>query len=537
MDKNKNKDSFLKGALILAAAGVIVKLMGGFFRIPLGNLIGAEGMGYYQAVYPVYTLFLTLATAGFPTALAKLVSEKIALGDDRGAYKIFKVSFTVLSITGFLAFLVFFFGAKFIVTDILNNPNAYYAMLAIAPALLFVPVMSSYRGYFQGRQEMSYIATSQIAEQFFRVVLGIALAYLFMKIQGPAMGAAGAITGATIGSVAAITYLVWVYIKKNKEFKSSIDSSSKVPQDSTRKILKSLLFVAVPITIGACVGPLVNMIDSVIVIRRLEVAGFPYLEANTLFGQLTGMALSIVNLPSIITLSLGMSLVPAISQLYAVKDTEGVKLEIKSALKIAIYIVLPAAFGLASLSTPIMQLLYPGEPASIGHLLLVLSPAVIFLGLIQTMNGILQGMGKPIIPVICLLVGVVFKVAISYTLTAVPSVNIFGSALGTVSAYVITGILELIFIKKISKVELSVSEYLFKPLLMVVIMSITVIIGFNLTSAVLGSKLATLVSIGIGGLVYAILIFRLGAITKDEILKMPKGQKICSLLAKMKLVK
>ena len=214
MGSDKTKDSFLKGALILAAAGVVVKVMGAFFRIPLGNLIGAEGMGYYQSVYPVYTLFLTLATAGFPTALAKLVSEKIALGDDNGAHKVFKVSFAVLSITGFIAFLIFFFGARFIVNDILHSPNAYYAMLAIAPALLFVPVMSSYRGYFQGRQEMTHIAISQIAEQFFRVILGIVLAYLFMRALGPAAGAAGAITGATIGSIASIIYLICAYVKK-----------------------------------------------------------------------------------------------------------------------------------------------------------------------------------------------------------------------------------------------------------------------------------------------------------------------------------
>ena len=171
MSSVKAKDSFLKGAFILGMAGILVKVMGAFFRIPLGNLIGAEGMAYYQAAYPVYTLFLTLATAGFPTALAKLVSEKNAIGDHKGAHKIFKVSYTVLFMTGILAFLVFFFGADYIVNNIMNNPGAKSAMLAIAPALIFVPLMSSYRGYFQGNRDMNKIAISQIAEQFFRVIL------------------------------------------------------------------------------------------------------------------------------------------------------------------------------------------------------------------------------------------------------------------------------------------------------------------------------------------------------------------------------
>lgn len=150
MESNKGKDSFLRGAIILAVAGILVKVMGAFFRIPLGNLIGSNGMGYYQAAYPVYTLFLTLATAGFPTALAKLVSEKSAIGDHRGANKIFKVAYVVLLITGLISFSILFFGSNYIVTNLMKNPGAHYAMLAIAPALLFVPAMSSYRGYFQG---------------------------------------------------------------------------------------------------------------------------------------------------------------------------------------------------------------------------------------------------------------------------------------------------------------------------------------------------------------------------------------------------
>ncbi|MEG0181789.1 MAG: polysaccharide biosynthesis protein, partial [Peptostreptococcaceae bacterium] len=314
MNNTRGRDSFLKGALILGLAGIIVKIIGAFFRIPLGNLIGAEGMGYYQAAYPVYTLFLTLATAGFPTALAKLVSEKRAIGDHRGAHKVFKVSYTVLALTGFISFCIFFFGADFIVNDIIKNPGAKYAMIAISPALLFVPVMSSYRGYFQGRREMTHIAISQISEQFFRVVLGIALAYLLMNTlgpnPGPEQGAAGAIMGATIGAIASIIYLIMAYLFKLKTIKKEIKSSKKFKEESVARVLKKLLVVAVPITIGASVMPLVNMIDTVIVIRRLMEAGFTQIQANVMFGQLTGMAMAIINLPAVITVAMSMSLVP-----------------------------------------------------------------------------------------------------------------------------------------------------------------------------------------------------------------------------------
>ena len=541
MSNSKGKESFLKGALILGLAGVLVKIIGAFFRIPLGNLIGAEGMGYYQAAYPVYTLFLTLATAGFPTALAKLVSEKNAIGDYKGAHKIFKVSYTVLAITGFIAFCIFFFGADFIVNDIMKNPGAKYAMLAISPALLFVPVMSAYRGYFQGRREMTHIAVSQISEQIFRVALGITLAYLLMNKlgsnPGPEQGAAGAIMGATIGAIASIIYLIMAYFANRKTIKREIKSSKNCREENVPTIMKKLLVVAIPITIGASVMPLVNMIDNVIVIRRLMEAGFTQVEANMMFGQLTGLAMSIINLPAVITVAMSMSLVPAISEAFALGNKVKARKDTKSAVKVTLLIVLPCAFGIASLATPIMQLLFPKEPTTVGTILLFLTPCVAFLGLIQTMNGILQGMGKPMIPVIALVVGMISKIVISYTLTAIPSINVLGSAIGTVSAYFIAVLIELACIKKAMGVKFPIKEFIIRPLITVITMFIAVKLSYAFIAGLIGGKLATLISIAIGGVVYGLVLIGIGGIKKEEILTMPKGNKIYTVLRKLKLMK
>lgn len=541
MSNNNKKDSFLKGAFILGLAGIIVKIIGAFFRIPLGNLIGEEGMGYYQAAYPVYTLFLTLATAGFPTALAKLVSEKNAIGDYKGAHKIFKVSYTVLAITGFIAFCIFFFGADFIVNDIMKNPGAKYAMLAISPALLFVPVMSAYRGYFQGRREMTHIAVSQISEQIFRVALGITLAYLLMNKlgsnPGPEQGAAGAIMGATIGAIASIIYLIMAYFANRKTIKREIKSSKNCREENVPTIMKKLLVVAIPITIGASVMPLVNMIDNVIVIRRLMEAGFTQVEANMMFGQLTGLAMSIINLPAVITVAMSMSLVPAISEACAIGDRVKAIKETKSAIKITLMVVLPCAFGMASLAHPIIKLLYPKEPHMVGTIFLVLTPCVIFLGLIQSLNGILQGMGKPLVPVVCLVIGMICKVAISYTLTAIPEINVIGSALGTVTAYLVAGVLELIYIKRAMKMKLSAKEFFIKPLITVIAMFASVKLAYGFVVGMIGNSLATIVSIGVGAIVYVVLVFALGVISKEDLLKMPKGNKIYRVIKKLKLMK
>lgn len=537
MSNNNKKDSFLKGALILGVAGIVVKIIGAFFRIPLGNLIGEEGMGYYQAAYPVYTLFLTLATAGFPTALAKLVSEKNAIGDYKGAHKIFKVSYTVLFMTGILAFCVFFFGAEYIVNNIMKNPGAYNAMVAIAPALIFVPVMSSYRGYFQGRKEMSKIAISQISEQLFRVVLGIGLASYLMKSLGPEMGAAGAITGATVGAIASITYLIIAYLRGRKERKKEIKMSQHFKDESVSRILKKLLVVAIPITIGASVMPLVNMVDNVIVIRRLIVAGYTLEQANGMFGQLTGFAMAIINLPAVLTVAMSMSLVPSISEACATGNKAKARKDTKSAIKVTLLMVLPCAFGMAALAGPIMKLLYPAQPAMVGNLLLVLTPCVVLLGLMQTMNGILQGMGKPMVPVVALSVGMLFKVIISYTLTAVPDINIFGSALGTVSAYLIAVLVELTYIKRNMGVKFSTREFVIRPLITVVTMFIVVKLGYGLLEGTLGNSLSTVISIVIGAVVYGVVLIFIGGIKKEEIMTMPKGDKIYKLLKKLNLMK
>lgn len=537
MNKGNKGDSFIKGTMILAAAGILIKIMGAFFRIPLGNMIGSVGMGYYQTAYPLYALFLTLATAGFPTAVAKLVSEKVAIGDERGAYNVFKVSHIVLFLTGVVMFILLFFGSNFIATNIQNNPNAVYTMRAIAPALLVVPSMSVYRGYYQGKKQMSKIAISQMVEQAFRVVLGLTLAYVLMKSFGAVYGSAGAIAGATIGSIASMLFLLIVYIKDSKERNELIAASEHFEEESFGTILSNLLWVAIPISIGAAVMPFVNMVDTAIVINRLMVAGFTRTMGNSLLGQMSGMAMAIVNLPMVLTTAMGMSLVPSISQSYALHDMVSARKDAYTALKITILLVLPCAFGLAALSGPIMNLLYPKEGHTLAVLLFTLSPGAIFLGMLYSMNGILQGMGKPFVPVFALICGIVAKIVLSYTLTAIPSINILGSAIGTVASYMIAAAIELSYIIKHMKLKVNISDFLTKPVFTVVVMYVCVKLGYMGVSQIINPKLATLVSIIIGGISYLLVLLSVGGISKVEMLSMPKGEKIYKGLKKLKLVR
>ena len=205
----------------------------------------------------------------------------------------------MLFLTGLVTFVILFFGAGFIVTDVQHNPNAIHAMHAIAPALLIVPSMSAYRGYYQGYQQMTRIAGSQIIEQVFRVFLGLMLAYMLMAKYGPKFGAAGGISGATIGAFASFLFLLFIYMKDSKERKALIETSVGYHKQPTSLIIKRILLVVLPISIGACVMPLVNVVDTVIVISRLEVAGYTGIAANALLGQLTGMTIPIISMPMI----------------------------------------------------------------------------------------------------------------------------------------------------------------------------------------------------------------------------------------------
>jgi stage V sporulation protein B len=432
------KQSLLRGALILSVAGVVVKVIGAVYRIPLASIITSEGMGYYGTAYPIYIFLLTISTTGIPTAISKMVSERIALGDRREAHRVFRISFTALFTVG-VVFSVMLFAGSEILVNVLGNPKAYYAMLAVAPALFFVPIMSAFRGYFQGMQNMLPTALSQIFEQLGRVVVGFILAIALLP-RGLEYAAAGASFGATSGAIAGIVVIYIIYALNRKQILGQVEKSPDLNALPARTILNELLAIAVPITIGASVIPLMNMIDLGVVMRRLQSAGFSATEANSLYGQLTQMAATLVNFPQVITIALAASLVPAISESVAKGDREGIRKKSLVGLKAGVLIGLPAAVGLSALARPIMLMLYPKEPEA-WAVLQVLALGFVFLALVQTATGILQGLGRPIFPVKNLLVGSVFKLVVSYSLTAIPSINIRGAALGTVVGYMVAGIL------------------------------------------------------------------------------------------------
>lgn len=520
-----NSSSFIKGAFILGAAGIIIKILGAFFRIPLANLIGDEGMGYYQSAYPIYLLLLVISTAGFPTAIAKLVSEKMALGDRYGADRIFKVSFIALFIVGITTSSILFLGAKTYSDYFIKNPKAYYSTLAIAPALFFVPIMSAFRGYFQGLQNMKPTAISQIVEQAGRVILGLALAYILLD-RDLEIAAAGATFGATAGALFGAIITTFIYFK----YKGNSRAFKPIGQiESTNSILKKLLLIAIPITIGAAVLPVMQAIDAGIVMRRLQDIGYDENTANSLFGQLTGMANPLINFPQALTAAIQVSLVPAVSHLATRRAASSLYKTIEAGVRIALLIGLPAGIGLVILSEQIMVLLYPLQIESAinaSKILYILGFGVIFLSIFQTLTGVLQGLGKPIVPVRNLFVGAVIKLILSYILIGIPELNVKGAAIATITGYGIAAILNLIYIRNYINVKFDFLNVFLKPTISVIAMAVVVKLSYPILSGTLGSNKATLISVAVGAVVYGMMLLVTRTITEEDFKLMPGGQKL-----------
>lgn len=531
------KKTFLKGAAILGIAGLLVQVMGAIFRIPLGNIIGDEGMGYYQTAYPIYVFLLVFSTNGAPAAISKMTSERVAVGKHSEAYRVFRLSFVLMFVIGIVAAAIFFFGAELIV-NLLKNPGAYYAMLSISPALLFVPIMAVYRGYFQGLQEMEPTAISQLAEQAVRVAIGLSLA-IFLLPKGLEFAAAGATFGTSIGPIAGVVMLIILYYRRRNRIKQEIAKDKTQDKESAGKILGTLAAIAIPITIGVSILPIMNIVDVVIVMRRLQDIGFSLNEANALYGQLTGMAGPVINIPMALALSIALSMVPAIAAANSVKDTEFLNMNVKLGLRTAMIIGVPCTFGLMALAKPIMLLLYPMQAesaSSAASSLFILSIGIIFLAIAQTMAGILQGLGKPYTAVMALAIGVVVKAIATYILTGIPSLNVQGAAWGSTLAYLVIGIVNFMAVKKMTGTRFNYRLAIVKPLLSGVIMTVFVLASFYLFRIGIGDKLATVVSIAIAAAVYVIMLLKTKSIAVHEIMLLPKGEKLVNLLTKFKLV-
>lgn len=508
----KSKQSFIKGAIILGVSGMLAKLLGLFFRWPVTMLIGDEGIGLYQLAYPVY-MFIIGIMSGFPIAISRMVSERIALNNRAQAYRIFKNSLFILTLIGAASSVALYLCAPFLIKSLKWRDDAYYSIAAIAAAPLFVSIMDSFRGYFQGMQMMSLPAASQIVEQLGRVVVGVGLTYILMP-YGISYSAAGASFGACAGAILGCILLFAGYMKRRKQL---IPCTGRNNGQSSWSNIKELLTVAVPISIGMTVGSIMSLIDSVIVPARLLAAGFSEKVATELYGQLTGKAHVLINVPLTFSMALSTSLVPAMSEVKALRNINRIKNRTEDALKISILLGLPSTVGLFILSDPILHLIFPGRSEG-AELLQLLSLSVIFIVIGQTMIGVLNGVGNVTAPVKNLIIGSFFKLILVYILTGMPALNIKGAAISSIVGYGVAAFLNFRDAMKSTYIRLDLDKMVLRPLLSTFAMGAAVYISYNKSIEFFGSNgISTIISVLTGIIIYIIMLILTRTVTLKEI--------------------
>lgn len=513
------KDSLLKGTAVLGSALIIAKFFGLIYRLILPNLVGSQVMGLYGMSYSVYAVLLTLSMAGIPIAVSKLISGYTAVNDYKGAKRVFRIAFISINATGLFFSLILFFGANYIAENITGDPRAALSLQAVAPAIFVVSLMSSFRGYFQGLQQMTKTAVSQLLEQFLRVFGIIFFAYLLLP-KGEEFAAAGASFGNVIGAFIGFCYLLFCYIKTPFQGKGEISSVS-IADEKAIEIVKKIFYLSFPIIIGNLIMPMMNLIDATVVVNRLTETGFSQHEATALFAYLSQYATPLIRFPGTLGMALAMSLVPAISESISKNEMEQAKRRGRLAFRFAILVGLPSSVGMFIMAEPIINLIFPGAPGA-SRVLMFLSPAVVFLITKYATTGILQGLGKTMIPVKNLFIGAILKLIITYLLTSIPEINVIGAALGTVIAQALAMILNYKKVKELLDVELKPGVDFIKPLLCSLIMGLVVFVTYNGMSFFISNNLAAISGIGIGVLSYSILLLILQVIGKEELYMVPR---------------
>ena len=533
MAKQK-KQSFLGGAAVLAAAVVIVKVIGAFYKLPLNNILGAQGKTYFNTAYYIYNLLLTISTAGLPLAISKLTSEAHAQGRENEKKKIFRTAIWLFFALGLIGSLLMFFGAAQL-ADFMNNGMALLPIRALAPSVFCVCLLACMRGYTQGQGNMKPTAVSQVLEALCKLGIGLPLAWYVLHIgKSLDAGAAGAIFGVTIGTAMSMLFLIF-YLGTHREHGEALDTPS-----SGGALMGKILAIGIPITLSNSAMSIINLIDTKIVMGRLQDALLlSEAEASALNGQY-GLAMDMPNMVASFVYPVTMSLIPFAAAALAKKDYDSADRSISSAFRLIAILALPAGIGLSVLSTPIELLVLPSQQAdalAAGPHLQILGIALIFICVMILTNAILQTYGKERIPIFTVIAGGVTKIVMNYVLVGNPAINIHGAPISTLCCYLVIVVLNLYFVWKYSPQKPHYIQLFAKPILASALMGGTVWAAYGFASRALAghsaygaNALATLVGIGCGVLVYGVLVVALRILRAEDLKGVPHGAKLASLL-------
>ncbi len=534
--KSSRGESFLKGTFILTIAGFVVKVIGSLNWIFVSRILGGEGIGLYQMAFPIYFLAMTVSQAGVPVAISIITAERVALKDIWGAKRVFHISMAFMLVTGLFFSVLTFFAADWLIDfHFIRDARAKMAVQVLAPTVFFVTLLASSRGYLQGWQRMTPTAVSQIVEQIFRVITMILLADLLLP-WGLDYAAAGASLGALAGAVTGLIVLVYFHWKLDRDIERDYGKELKPLPGEDRipawKIMKRIFMLSLPVSASSLMLPVVSNLDLMIVPQRLEVAGYSVNEATELFGYLTGMAVPLVNLSTILTASMAMSLVPIISEARALKQRQRVYQQTAASVRISNFVCFPAFVVMFVLAVPISSLIYNAPGA--GPAVMVSSVSVVLLGLHQVSTAILQGLGHPTIPMVNMILAAAAKVFLNWNLTAIPSLGIMGSAWATAADMGVAAVINLFFIYKFIGYKIEMGQLL-KTIASSAVMALATKAFYDFTMSwwAIGA-VSTFGAVFFGCFVYIMVMILIGGIKEEDMSRIPMiGKYSIRVLKKM----
>ena len=537
INNKPKKEGFMQGVITLMFSQVLIKILGLVYTLYLTNRqgFGDKGNGICASGYQIYALLLTISSIGVPSAISKLVSERVAVGDNKGAHRIFKIAFATFAVIGLVGSLLLFFGANVIANQWLQIPDAEMTLVALSPAIFFVTVASVMRGYFNGRQKISVGAKSQTLEQVFKTLLTIIVVEVVAILSNVSTEwmAAGANLATTLATFLGFSYLFLYYRSERKEVATEIKNTVNYKYERVSTIIKRILLVSIPIILTAIMSSINKNVDSFTVVRNLR-AFMPEDQATALYGILGGKVDTLTSLPLAINVAFATALVPAISAAKAKGDNKTITEKTSFSLLISMLIGLPCTVGMFIFAQPILNLLFPN--ANDGALILQISAlTIIFTILDQTINGALQGFGKLIIPTISLATGVFVKFIFNITLIKIPSIGVYGAAWGSVACHLVAFCIVFTMLRKNIKLNLTFSKFVIKPVIATAIMGICSYFIYLALKGIIIERLATIIALFVAVVIYTLSIVVLKIFTKDEFKMMPAGDKIIKFLEKIKI--
>lgn len=510
-----------KGFLILSIAGLLSKIISVFYIPILQRILGLSGYGIYQNCYEVFLFAYAVTNLGTQPAIAKVVAELSALGKHEDAIKTLKISKIILALVGGIisVFLMLF---AFPIGNLIGNPEASYGIMMLAPSIFVTSILSSYRGYFQGKSSMKAIAVSQVLEQVINILVSLTCAFFLVKIT-IAYGSAGGTLGTSVGALVACLYMVYVYKTEQFEEKAYEEQAKgKHKRTRTKSIVRKLIRYGLPITLSSGLQNFGSLVDMINVNSRLAHAGFTLSQAQELYGVL-GRYKTLLSVPLIIVTSLATTVLPAVAAAMALKNKKEVRKNTSFAFRITFIITVPAAVGLSCLASQVFELLYGTNE---GYKLMMIGSIVLVIqSVVQIQTTILQSVNKLYYVLITFCIGIVAKIIANFILVGIPSINILGVVAGNFLWFFIPMVLNQNALRKTLKIKIHMMRSLIKPLIASFIMGCVILIiekpsdvfitlsggGYFIRSVI------TLFIIGVGGFVYLYIMILLGGIRKSDL--------------------